>query len=174
MSRPKGRQAAVLVNLFHFSFTVSDIERSVRFYRDILGLRLVHRMVHDQPYTSRQVGFENALLKVALFTIDGFPSTPSGHLLELIEYVNPRGEPLDPATNRPGAAHMAFQVDDIHAEYRRMKELGVRFRSEPVHITAGRNRGGWTVYFLDPDGITLEMVQPAQSPPAGGEGPDNK
>ncbi len=164
----------MLVNLFHFSFTVSDIEASVHFYRDILGLKLVHRMVHDQPYTSRQVGFENALLKVALFTIEGFPPTPSGHLLELIEYVNPPGEPLDAATNRPGAAHMAFQVDDIHAEYERMKALGVRFKSEPVHITAGRNKGGWTVYFLDPDGITLEMVQPARDFTEMAEGPDNK
>jgi catechol 2,3-dioxygenase-like lactoylglutathione lyase family enzyme len=150
----------MLVNLFHFSFTVSDIEQSVVFYRDILGMKLVHRMIHDQPYTSVQVGFPNALLKVALFTIEGFPATRSGHLLELIEYVNPRGEPTDTSTNRPGAAHLAFQVDDLQAEYSRLRALGVRFKSEPVRITAGRNEGGWTVYFLDPDNITLEMIQP--------------
>ncbi len=150
----------MILNYFHFSFTVSDIEQSVKFYRDILGLELVHRMVHDMPYTSKQVGFENAYLKVALFTIAGMPQAPSGHLLELIEYVNPAGEPTDTATNRPGAAHLAFQVDDLHAEYNRMKALGVRFKSEPVHIDGGRNKGGWTVYFLDPDNITLEMVQP--------------
>ena len=150
----------MLVNLFHFSFTVSNIERSVEFYRDILGLKLVHRMTHDQPYTSTQVGFPNALLKVALFTLDQFPKTPSGHMLELIEYVNPRGEPTDTSTNRPGAAHIAFQVSDLQAEYRRLKGLGVRFKSEPVYIAAGRNEGGYTIYFLDPDNITLELVQP--------------
>lgn len=150
----------MILNYFHFSFTVSDIERSVEFYRDILGLKLVHRMVHDQPYTSVQVGFPNALLKVALFTIDGMSQPPSGHLLELIEYANPRGEPTDTATNRPGAAHLAFQVDDLQSEYKRMSALGVRFKSEPVHITAGRNQGGYTIYFLDPDDITLEMIQP--------------
>ncbi|MCC6483606.1 MAG: VOC family protein [Armatimonadetes bacterium] len=150
----------MLLNCFHFSFTVSDIEASVHFYRDILGMKLVHRMVHDQPYTSKQVAFDNAFLKVALFTIDAMPQPPSGHILELIEYANPRGEPTDTATNRPGAAHMAFQVDDLQAEYARMKALGVRFKSEPVQITAGRNAGGWTVYLLDPDNITLEMVQP--------------
>lgn len=150
----------MLVNLFHFSFTVSNLERSIEFYRDVVGMKLVHTMIHDQPYTSVQVGFKDAYLKVALFTIEGFPETRSGHLLELIEYVNPRGEPTDTATNRPGVAHLAFQVDDLHAEYQRMKALGVRFRSEPVAITAGRNKGGWTVYFLDPDNITLEMVQP--------------
>ncbi|MBZ0288839.1 MAG: VOC family protein, partial [Anaerolineae bacterium] len=124
-----------LINVFHFSFTVADIERSVEFYRDVLGLKLVHRMIHDQPYTSTQVAFPDALLKVALFTLDGFPETRAGHFLELIEYANPRGEPTDTATNRPGAAHLAFQVDDLRAEYARMKALGVRFKSEPVYIT---------------------------------------
>jgi catechol 2,3-dioxygenase-like lactoylglutathione lyase family enzyme len=150
----------MILNYFHFSFTVSDINQSVDFYGNILGLKLVHRMVHDQPYTSTQVGFENALLKVALFTIDGIHQSPSGHLLELIEYVNPRGVPTDTATNRPGAAHLAFLVDDLPAEYERLKALGVRFKSEPVLITAGRHTGGYTIYMLDPDNITLEMVQP--------------
>ncbi len=150
----------MLVNYFHFGFTVSNLDRSVAFYRDILGMKLVHTMIHDQPYTSVQIGYQNALLKVALLTIDGILQSRSGHLLELIEYVNPHGVPTDTTTNRPGAAHLAFQVDDLRAQYERMKALGVRFKSEPVKITAGFNEGGWTIYFLDPDNITLEMVQP--------------
>ena len=55
---------------------------------------------------------------------------------------------------------MCFAVDDIHAEYDRLKELGVRFRSPPVAIEAGPNEGGYTVYFLDCNDITLEMIQP--------------
>ena len=79
------------ISYFHFSFTVSDIERSVAFYRDTLGLKLVHRMIHDQAYTSSQIGFSNAYLKVALFTLPEMPQgqSPSGHFLELIEYVRP-------------------------------------------------------------------------------------
>jgi lactoylglutathione lyase len=152
----------MLVNYFHFSFTVSSLERSIEFYRDIVRMKLVKTFVHDQPYTSVQIGFPNAYLKVATFTIEGIPQSRSGHLLELIEYVNPRGEPTDTTTNRPGSAHLAFQVDDLHAHYDRMKALGVRFKSEPVRIMAGPNEGGWTIYFLDPDNITLEMVQPRQ------------
>ena len=149
-----------IISYFHFSFTVADLERSVVFYRDLLGLKLVHRMVHDQPYTSRQVGFPDALLKVALFNIDGMPqgSSPSGHVLELIEYANPRGEPLPLATNRPGAAHLALQTDDLEADFARLRAAGVQFRSEaPVRVTHGRHRGGLAAYFLDPDGITLEL-----------------
>lgn len=151
-----------LVSYFHFSFTVSDIERSIAFYRDLLGLKLVHRMVHDQKYTSSQIGFADALLKVALLNVDGMPQgpSPSGHVLELIEYVNPRGEPLDAATNRPGAAHLALQVDDLAAEFARLQAAGVQFRSEaPVRVTHGRHSGGLTCYLLDPDGITLELLE---------------
>ena len=45
-----------------------------------------------------------------------------------------------------------------------MKALGVKFKAErPVAIEAGVNQGGFTIYFLDPDGITLELVQPPYS-----------
>ncbi|BCW98339.1 MAG: hypothetical protein KatS3mg024_1166 [Armatimonadota bacterium] len=54
-----------------------------------------------------------------------------------------------------------------------MKSLGVRFKSEPVRITAGRNKGGWTVYSPDPERITLEIVQPVRDSTQT-EAPDNK
>lgn len=77
-----------------------------------------------------------------------------------MEYVAPRGEKRDTRTENAGSAHLAFAVDDICAEYERMKALGVRFRNDPVAIEAGRNKGGYTVYLLDPDDITLEIIQP--------------
>jgi hypothetical protein len=43
-----------------------------------------------------------------------------------------------------------------------MARLGVEFCSPPVAITAGANRGGFTCYLRDPDGITLELFQPAE------------
>ncbi len=82
------------------------------------------------------------------------------HHLELVEYVVPHGQRVDVATKNPGAAHLAFVVRDIQAAHRRLTGAGVVFRSEPVAITEGRHRGGYTVYFLDPDGITLELSQP--------------
>jgi catechol 2,3-dioxygenase-like lactoylglutathione lyase family enzyme len=42
-----------------------------------------------------------------------------------------------------------------------MRARGVAFVSAPVAITEGANRGGFTCYFRDPDGITLEMLQPS-------------
>jgi hypothetical protein len=44
--------------------------------------------------------------------------------------------------------------------YAEMKAKGVRFTSEPVAITHGRNAGGKAVYFFDPDDVTLELIPP--------------
>lgn len=151
----------MLVDTWHFSFTVSDIEQSIRFYRDILGMELVHTQEQANAYTRRFVGYADAHLKVAQFKLRAKEPSRSGHLLELVEYVAPRGRKVDTATPNPGTAHLAFEVDDIHAEFARLKAAGVRFRSEtPVAIEAGINKGGFTCYFLDPDDITLEIIQP--------------
>ncbi|HEV8340409.1 MAG TPA: VOC family protein [bacterium] len=150
----------MLAGLWHFSFTVGDLERSLAFYRDALGLDVIHTQEQDNEYTRRLVGYPDAILRVAMLRIPGAPVGPSGHHLELVEYVTPRGTPADVATKNPGAAHLAFIVRDIQAAYRQLKGAGVVFRSEPVAITQGRHRGGYTVYFLDPDGITLELHQP--------------
>lgn len=149
---------------WHFSFTVSDLERSLAFYCELLGMRLVHRQEQANEYTARLVGYRDAHLKIAQLGIEGLPATRSGHLLELVEYVHPDCAPTDTAICRPGTAHMAFEVSDIHGEYRRLLAQGVRFKSPPNAITSGINRGGHTCYFLDPDGITLELVEmPARS-----------
>jgi catechol 2,3-dioxygenase-like lactoylglutathione lyase family enzyme len=150
----------VIKGVWHFSFTVSDLERSLAFYRDILGLEVVHTQRQANPYTRRLVGYPDADLKVAMLRVPGTDPRPSGHFLELVEYVSPKGKPVDTATPNPGSAHLALVVDDLWAEYRRLKELGVQFRSEPVLIAEGRNRGGYTIYLTDPDGITIELVQP--------------
>ncbi|MGI8826456.1 MAG: VOC family protein [Chloroflexota bacterium] len=149
----------MLTDVFHFSFTVDNIEESKDFYTRVLGLELVHEGRFDQPYTSRQVGYENADLLAAAFRLPGKEPEASTHVLELIEYRNPKGTKIDTRTINPGTAHIAFAVDDIFAEYDRMRKLDVRFKSEPVAIEAGPNRGGYTVYFLDCNGITLEMIQ---------------
>ena len=57
------------------------------------------------------------------------------------------------------SATAASEAAQAWAEYERMRAHGVRFRSEPVAIEAGINKGGFTCYFLDPDDITLEIIQ---------------
>jgi catechol 2,3-dioxygenase-like lactoylglutathione lyase family enzyme len=144
----------VVKKMYHTSFTVGNLERSLTFYRNLLGLEVVTQQEGTAPYLSTMTGFPACHLKVAFLRAPG-----SDHLFELIEYVNPQGTPAVTPTCNPGSAHIAFLVDDLQACYKRLKEQGVRFRSEPVSITAGRHKGGYALYMLDPDGLTVELMQ---------------
>jgi len=150
-----------VAGIFHTGLTVSDLDRSVAFYRDLLGLELVTQWDSAQPYLRAVVGFPDAELRIALLRLPRGDGGASGPHLELLEYRVPRGVRGDARTCNPGNAHVAFMVEDLEATYRELKDKGVRFKSAPMEITHGRNRGAKAVYLLDPDDITLELVQPA-------------
>ena len=143
--------------VFHFSFTVSDLDRSVAFYRDLLGLELVHTQEQDNAYTRRLVGFPGAVLRVAQLAVPGQPRGISTHDLELVEYVRPEGVRREGRINDPGAAHLAFTITDAWAAYGRLTGAAVRFVSPPNAITGGVNVGGYACYFYE---IVLELLQP--------------
>jgi len=149
--------------LFHTGLTVTDLDRSIAFYRDLLGLELVTRWESSQPYLRTVVGFPDAELRIALLRVPAMDGGLSGHHLELLEYRQPRGTRGDPATCNPGNAHVAFVVSDLEATYRHLSGHGVQFKSPPVEITHGRNKGAKAVYLRDPDDITIELVQPASA-----------
>lgn len=156
------------LGVWHYSFHVSDLDESVRFYVDVLNFELVHRQDQTNAYTSRLVGYPEASIQVAQLRLPGLPTgTVSSHMLELVEYVRPRGQSLALPRCTPGTGHLALAVDDIAVEYARLRREGVQFVSEPNEITAGVNKGGAACYFVDPDGITLELAQPPPALPLG-------
>jgi catechol 2,3-dioxygenase-like lactoylglutathione lyase family enzyme len=150
----------MMQGVWHFSFTVSDLDASVAFYTDLLDFELIHVQEQANEYTRRLVGYPDAHLRIAQLAVPGQPRGTSSHDLELVEYVSPRGERGDAGICNPGAAHLALTVDDIHARYEKLVAAGTRFYSPPNAITAGVNQGGYTCYFEGPDRIVLELVQP--------------
>lgn len=149
-----------MMGVWHFSFTVSDLARSIEFYCDLLDFELVHEQRQSNPYTSSLVGYEDADLLVAQLAVPQQPRALSTHDLELIQYISPLGQRGDTGICNPGAAHLALTVDDLDAWYARLSAAGVSFFSEPNRITAGVNEGGAAVYLRDPDEIVLELVEP--------------
>jgi catechol 2,3-dioxygenase-like lactoylglutathione lyase family enzyme len=148
--------------VYHTGFTVSDIERSVAFYRDVLGLRLVRRQTGTAPYLGTITGFDGVRLEIALLQ-----PAEGGSMLELLQYTSHPAPPTDRATNRPGNGHLCFKVGDIQAACAELRARGVVLVSEPTEITAGTHAGGLGLYLRDPDGFTIELYQGPPARPGG-------
>jgi catechol 2,3-dioxygenase-like lactoylglutathione lyase family enzyme len=100
------------------SVLVDDQEKALRFYTDVLGF--VKK--HDIP-----VGEDRWLTVVS-------PQDPDGTELVLEPSSHPAVKPFKEALVADGIPYTSFAVDDVKAEYERMRGLGVRFTQEPVDM----------------------------------------
>jgi len=159
MSNEQQARTWQLSDMHHLGLTVSDIEKSIHFYRDLLGMTLVNRRPSvTEGYVAQQTGYESVELNVASFKIN----EASRQSMEVVQYMNNAGDPTTTETNRAGNSHFCVLVDDLMSCYTDLLAQGVKFKSEPVRITAGPNEGGLVIYLFDPDGYMLELFQPAR------------
>ncbi len=147
--------------MHHVGITVADLERSIGFYHSVLGLGFINEPspVFDDPGLGPAVGVPGAALRqVSLELGDG--------ALELLEYVRPES-PIDAplAQNALGAQHVAFLVDDVEAKKAELEAKGVEFYSDVNVVDEGVLAGWRWVYFSDPDGNALELVEVAYTRP---------
>jgi len=141
----------------HTGLTVANLDRSIAFYRDLLGMTLVSLWEGDAAWLATVTGFAGARLRIAWLRANPTAS----HGLELLEYLSHPTTPVAAGTNRPGSAHVCFGVPDIAALHERLSAAGVEFVSPPVRVTEGFATGMQLCYFRDPDGFTIEVIQRA-------------
>src|SRR3954471_3918465 len=125
-----------IVGAHHTSFTVAELDRSVEFFRDRLGLELVFVREVRQDYFARIVGHAGCVVRAALLKIPG-----SGHHIELFQYLTPVGEPHLPRACDPGSCHLSLLVDDLPALYPTLAGEGVEFVSPPSPSPPARTLG---------------------------------
>ncbi|MCH2585745.1 MAG: VOC family protein [Planctomycetes bacterium] len=145
----------MITAVHHVSFTVSDMERSLDFYRGALGFEVLDYRTVAGSFAETVTTLKGVRMRI--IHLSGY-----GQGLELIQYLAAAGQPEAPRTCDTGSAHLCYVVDDIEAEIARLSELGVRFLSEVMTVEGGPNAGNRMVYFLDPDGIPMEFTQPAR------------
>lgn len=145
---------ASITNPHHTGLQVDDLERSLAFYRDLLGFELVFQWNPQAPYIGELVGYPDVDLHSAILRMPN-----SEVFLELLEYRNVERTPVDTGTANPGTAHVAFFVDDLDELYSYLVARGVDSVSAPVTPTIGPNQGGRAVYMIDPDGFRVELIE---------------
>jgi catechol 2,3-dioxygenase-like lactoylglutathione lyase family enzyme len=141
--------------LHHVGITVNDLDASIRFYHDVLGLEFSNEPSpwFDGPELGPAVGVPGAALRqVSLLVGDT--------TVELLEYKSPPSDTTTPLnSNNIGASHLAFLVEDIEAKKAELEGRGVTFFSEVNVVDEGVLAGWRWVYFADPDGYPLELVE---------------
>jgi lactoylglutathione lyase len=142
--------------IHHTGLTVRDLDRSVAFYRDVLGCSVVFEQEKTGGYLADIVGYPGASVRMTHLR------APAGdHVIELFQYLEPLVLDADLEPARLGNAHLCFLVPDLAATFARLESAGIVFHSAPIDVDTGANAGGRGIYLRDPDGITLELFQPA-------------
>jgi lactoylglutathione lyase len=149
---------ASITKAHHMGLQVADLDRSIAFYRDILGFEIAFAWNPQAAYIGELVGYPDVDIHAAILRLPG-----SDIFLELLDYRNVERTPVDTRTANPGTAHIAFFVDDLDSLYEDLVARGVRSVSAPVTPTIGPNEGGRAVYLIDPDGVRVELIQTRHS-----------
>jgi len=148
-----------IISADHTGITVSNLERSLAFWRDILGFELSHTAHQTGAMAKEITGVAGAELKLAVLR------APGGHKIELLEYLAPPDRKrlaLKPCD--VGSVHVALLVDDLDAVLESIAASGWKAAGKPQTLKTGPNAGKRVVYVRDPDGTTIELMQRPEKP----------
>lgn len=148
----------MIKEIMHIGITVSNLENSIKFYRDILGLTFVGEMVMEGKETDLLFASKN--IKVGLAYLNGSENIIAPPI-ELIQFLN-KNTVLDPCgLTKTSISEICFKVTDIDVFYKHLQNNGVECLSEPqaFDFTAFNFGKSKALYFKDPDGVILELME---------------
>jgi lactoylglutathione lyase len=128
--------------LLHTRYRVNDLEKTIRFYKTVLGLEETRR--HKSPRGSELV-FLKAPQSEELIEICYYPSSGSVQV-------------------QPDLTHLAFEVDSLEEFGRHLAAHGLKYSDGP-HI---KDDGGGFAFVDAPEGYEIELMQPSKKSSAGG------
>jgi glyoxylase I family protein len=142
----------------HIGITVRNMDRALRFYRDLLGLKVLGDITIEGDEADILTREKGVKLRVVYLRSE---KDLKGPPLELLHFVEPAGDgkgPYPRLTN-PGITEVAFWVRDIEQTYSELGTRGVKFLSPPQLFELEGYGKAKAVYFWDPDGTILELIQ---------------
>lgn len=135
----------------HTGIVVSNLKQALHFYKDLFNFKIVKRMEESGEYIDKISGLKN--VKVTTVKM----SAEDGNLIELLHY----GSHIRTLSTKRkicdvGISHVAFTVENIGAEYRRLSRVGIKFNSPPRVSPDGYAK---VTFCRGPDGILIELVE---------------
>jgi lactoylglutathione lyase len=133
----------------HICILVNNLDKSLKFYRDIIGLKVSKILNLRGAYPEALLNIKGIKLTYVKMRSPGQPKN-SPPVFELHYWKKPR------VLSRPGYNHISFTVKDIDNEYKRLSKLGVKFISRPIKTPGGNTR---VCFAYDPDKNLIELVE---------------
>jgi catechol 2,3-dioxygenase-like lactoylglutathione lyase family enzyme len=147
-----------VVGVAHTGLTTSDLDLSIRFFRDVLGMPVTEPALYDDPIMGRITGIPEAVIRVAYVDLPG-------HRLELLQYLRPlqrRVSDLRPCDS--GHLHVSLMVEGIDRLSQRMEKVGFELAGPIQRV---EEAGGFRViYTYGFDGLVIELMDFTKSPAA--------
>ncbi|AIG66194.1 VOC family protein [Weissella tructae] len=141
----------------HIGITVSDLDKSVEFYEALSGNKVSNRDSIGGKRMAQVQGLKEVDIKYANLRLGNIN-------MDILQYVEPTASKANYSNEQISAMHMCFEVEDLEAAMGRLKELGIEPEGEPIYFDEedGLKSGFGTgvVYFKDPDGTNLELIEP--------------
>ena len=136
----------------HTGITVSDLDRSIRFYRDLLGCEVSAPVRANGPFFEEIVGVPGCEIDVV------FAKLP-GHVIELLCYRAPQGHASTLRACDAGFMHVCIKVADIDKVVALVRSAGFQAVGRVLTAEGGPVDGLKVVYVRDPDGVVLELIE---------------
>ena len=135
----------------HFGIVISNLDKSLHFYRDLLGLKIKREALEEGDFIDNISNLKDTKVKTIKMAAD------DGYLIELLYY---KSHPRKPDRNKKicniGASHPAFTVENLDYEYKRLKEEGIEFTTPPQISSDGKAK---VTFCYDPDNVLIELVE---------------
>jgi len=146
----------VAIKILRTAYVVTDMEQSLKFYRDLLGLQIMRDRIRSGPSYEGFLEVPGLEIRVVLLH-----DKPDGALIELVQYLKPASSRVSQKHWDIGAANTCFIVDDLAGLMGRMREAGMKCPEKPTDFLQEGKSVGHIVMVRDPDDIPVVLFQPA-------------